>query len=192
MKRLIVVFCIVAISIVTVCLLVYVNPSYSMNELSEKLEFCYDEIESVTDEHNLENNVRITDETTYLKSFIIKINDKSQINIEFSTNASETQDGRGMFSLSYTVSDYSEENSFDILLFEDLVNSISKKQITTEFLTDFLTSPEEKYSVEKYGGSTGDYAVEKLHALNFFEDWFIGFELTYDNHAELWFSGYIK
>lgn len=192
MKRLIAIFAIVAISIVTVCLLVYVNPSYSMNELSEKLEFCYDEIESVTDEHNLENNVRITDETTYLKSFIIKINDKSQINIEFSTNASETQDGRGMFSLSYTVSDYSEENSFDILLFEDLVNSISKKQITTEFLTDFLTSPEEKYSVEKYGGSTGDYAVEKLHALNFFEDWFIGFELTYDNHAELWFSGYIK
>lgn len=192
MKRLIAIFAIVAISIVTVCLLVYVNPSYSMNALSEKLEFCYDEIESVTDEYNLENNVRITDETTYLKSFIIKINDKSQINIEFSTNASETQDGRGMFSLSYTVSDYSEENSFDILLFEDLVNSISKKQITTEFLTDFLTSPEEKYSVEKYGGSTGDYAVEKLHALNFFEDWFIGFELTYDNHAELWFSGYIK
>ena len=60
------------------------------------------------------------------------------------------------------------------------------------FVTDFLNAPEEKYSVEKYGLTGEGYAESKMYALDFFENWVIGYHLTYNNHAELWFRGRIQ
>ncbi len=192
MKKIIAVSIVVVLLVLSVCFVLFKNPTYDLYTLTEKFNACYDEIESIANEYNLENKFEVKDETKSLNEYSITVNDKSKINIEFSTNATEAQKGTGTFSISYTISDVSDDNNFDVKLFTEIVNSISGKTITTDFVTDFLTAPEEKYSVEKYGLSGDGYAVEKMYALNFWEDWVIGYNLTYNNHAELWFYGRIK
>ena len=192
MKKLITVLIVVALLVLSVCFLLFRNPTYNLDKLTEKFNKCYNGIESLTDKYNLEYKDRVTDEINSLKQYYIIVNDKQRIDITFSTNATETQKGNGTFSISYTISDVSDDNNFDVDLFTEVVNSISGKTITKVFTTEFLTASEEKYSVEKYGLSGGGYAVEKMHALNFWEDWIISYELTYDNNAELRFYGYVK
>lgn len=192
MKKLITVLIVIALLVLSICFLLFRNPTYNLDKLTEKFNKCYNGIESVTDKYNLESKDLATDETNSLKQYYIIVNDKQRIDITFSTNATETQKGNGTFSISYTISDVNDDNNFDVDLFTEIVNSISGKTITTDFVTEFLTAPEEKYSVEKYGVNGGSYDVEKMHALNFWEDWVIGYELIYDNHTELWFYGYIK
>lgn len=187
-----IIFVVVAFLVVSVSFALFRNSSYDLDALTGKFNGCYEEIELIADKHKLENNFLVTDEANLLKKYHISVNDTSNIYIEFSTNATETQKGMGYFSVSYTISDISNENSFDVELFTELVNSISGKTITADFVTEFLSAPEEKYSAQKYGLSGDGYAVEKMHALNFCEDWVVGYNLTYDNQAELWFSGYIK
>ena len=192
MKKIIAVFIIVALSLLSVCFLIFRTPYYKLETLTTRFNECYNEIELIIDKNNLESELLATDESQSLNKYYIRVTDKSRIDIEFSTNATETRKGNGTFSISYTISDVSDDNNFDVELFKEIVNSISGKAITTDFVTEFLTAPEEKYSVEKYGINGGSYDVEKMHALNFWEDWVIGYELIYDNHAELWFYGYIK
>ena len=192
MKKVIPICIIVAILVLSVCFVLFRYPSYDLKTLTEKFTINYNEIESIANEYKLESKFSVTDESKALKKCYITVNEKSRIYVEFSTTATETQTGNGTFSISYTISDVSDDNNFDIELFTEFVNSISGKEITADFLTDFLTAPEEKYSVEKYGLSDGSYAIEKMHSLNFGEDWVIGYNSTYDNHAELWFYGYIK
>ncbi len=192
MRKVIVVLVVVALSVISICSLLFRTPTYELDTLTEKFYECYNEIESITDKYNLESKDLVTDEIKSLKQYYITVNDKQRIDITFSTTATETKKGNGAFSISYTISDISDDNNFDVELFTDIVNSISGKTITTDFVTEFLTAPEEKYSVEKYGLSGGSYDVEKIHALNFWEDWVICYELTYDNHAELRFYGYVK
>ena len=192
MKKAIIVFVVVILLAFSICFVLFRNPSYDLEALAEKFNICYNEIESITNESKLESKFWVTDKSKSLKKGYIAVNDASRIDIEFSTNATATKKGRGTFSLSYTIPEVSDENYFDIGLFVKIINSISGKTTTADFVTEFLTAPEEKYSVEKYGLSGGDYAIEKMHAFNFGEDWVIGYNLTYDNHAELWFYGYIK
>ncbi len=197
MKKTITVFIVVSLLVVSFLVLssgflLFRNPYSDLDSLTEKFNICYNEIESIANEYNLENKFWVTDESKSLEKCYIKVNDKSRIDVEFSTTATETQRGKGTFSISYTISDVNDDNNFDIDLFTKIVNSISGKTITSDFVTGFLTAPKEKYSVKKYGLSGNGYAIEKMQALNFFEDWFIGYKLTYDNHAELWFYGYIK
>ena len=191
MKKTIAIVIVVALLVVFICFVMCRKPYYDLDKLTERIHGCYNEIELIIDEYNLENKVSITDKTKSLNKYYIVVNDESKINVEFSTNATETQKGNGTFSISYTISDVSDDN-FDVELFTKIVNSISGKTITNDFVTEFLTAPEEKYSVKKYGLSSDDYAISKMHALNFWEDWVIGYELTYDGYAELWFYGYIK
>ncbi len=192
MRKVIVVLVVVALSVISICSLLFRTPTYELDTLTEKFYECYNEIESITDKYNLESKDLVTDEIKSLKQYYITVNDKQRFDITFSTTATETKKGNGAFSISYTISDISDDNNFDVELFTDIVNSISGKTIITDFVTEFLTAPEEKYSVEKYGLSGGSYDVEKIHALNFWEDWVICYELTYDNHAELRFYGYVK
>ncbi len=191
MKKTITIVIVVALLVVFICFVMFRNPYYDLDKLTERIYVCYNEIELIIDEYNLENKVSITDKTKSLNKYYIVVNDESRINVEFSTNATETQKGNVTFSISYTTLDVSDDN-FDVELFTEIVNSISGKTITTDFVNEFLTAPEEKYSVKKYGLSGDDYAISKMHALNFWEDWVIGYELTYDSYAELWFYGYIK
>lgn len=191
MKRIIVIFSVVLL-VASLGYVLFINPCYDLDTLSEKFNACHIEIEAIANEHNSEKRFWVTDEEKSLNKYYISVNDTSNIYIEFFTNATEKQKGMGTFSVSYTISDASDDNDFDVELFTELVNSISGKTITADFVTEFLTAPEEKYSVQKYGLSGDGYAVEKIHALNFWEDWLIGYNLTYDNHAELWFSGYVK
>lgn len=192
MKKTITIIIVVSLVVISVYLLFPKIPSCDLEILTKKFNLCYTGIESITNKYKLENKVWVTDEAKSLKKYYISITDKARIDIEFSTTATETQKGIGVFSVSYTISDVSEDNNFDVELFTEIVNSASGRSITTDFVTDFLTAPEEKYSIEKYGLPDDGYAVEKMHALNFWEDWFIGYNLTYDNHAEIWFYGYIK
>jgi len=191
MKKLIAIFFIVALSVFSVCFVLFRNPTCELEELAEKFDVCYNEIELITNKYNFENKFCITDEYKLLRKYYIVINDKSRIDVEFSTNATEAQKGYGTFSISYIISDVSDYNNFDVGLFSEIVNSISGKKVTNEFVTDFLTSEEEKYPSEKYGISGDGYVIEKIHALNFFEEWFIGYNLNYYNQAELWLYGYI-
>lgn len=192
MKRIIVIFIAVVLLVASFGYVLFRNPSYDLDTLSKKFNAYYIEIEAIANENNLEDRFWITDEAKSLKKYHISVNDTSNIYIEFSTNATEKQKGMGTFSVSYTVSDISTDNNFDVKLFTAIVNSVSGKKITTDFVTEFLNAPEEEYSVEKYGLSYGGHAVEKMHALNFWEDWIIGYNLTYDNHAELWFYGRVR
>ncbi len=166
--------------------------TYDSDTLTEKFEECYNEIDSIVDRYSIESRYWVTDESQLLREYYLVLSDKSIIDIEFSTYATESQKGNGTFSISYTIPNISDENNFDVELFTEIANSVSGKTITADFVTEFLTAPEEKYSVEKYGLNGGGYAVEKMHALNFWEDWVIGYELTYDGYAKLWFYGYIK
>lgn len=192
MKRIIVIFIAVVLLVASFGYVLFRNPSYDLDTLSKKFNACYIEIEAIANGNNLEDRFWVTDEANSLKKYHISVNDTSNIYIEFSTNATETQKGMGYFSVSYTISDIGDENSFDVELFTELVNSISGKTITADFVTEFLTAPEEKYSVQKYGLSGDGYAVEKMHALDFLEDRVIGYNLTYDNHADLWFYGRVR
>lgn len=192
MKKQISVLVVVSLLVLSVCFLLFRTRSYELDILTERIHVCYNELELIIDEYNLETKVSITDKTKSLNKYYIVVNDESRINVEFSTNSTDTQKGNGTFSISYTISDVSDDSNFDVELFTEIVNSISGKTITTDFVTEFLTAPEEKYSVKKYGLSGDDYAISKMHALNFWEDWVIGYELTYDGYAELWFYGYIK
>lgn len=185
-------FTVAVLAVLTFCFILFRNPSYDLNKLTENFNTCYNDLEAVANDNNLKNSFFPIDKDLPLRYYTIKVNDKSQITILFMTNATKIKKGNATFSLSYTVSDISEDNNFDAELFTQFVNSISGKEITSDFVTDFLTSPEEKYSSQKYGVSGDGYATEKIKALNFFEDWVIGYNLTYDNHAELWLYGYIK
>lgn len=191
MKRIIVIFIAVVLLVASFGYVLFRNPSYDLDTLSKKFNAYYIEIEAIVNENNLEDRFWVTDEAKSLKKYHISVNDTSNIYIEFSTNATEKQKGMGTFSVSYTVSDISTDNNFDVKLFTAIVNSVSGKKITTDFVTEFLNAPEE-YSVEKYGLSYGGYAVEKMHALDFWEDRVLGYNLTYDNHAELWFYGRVR
>ena len=193
MKKVIVLIFVIASLLPVLCVVLFFVPtSYDLSELTEKFNVCYDGVEAIANKYNLENKFYITDEVKLLKSGYIKINNKSGINVEFSTNATKTQKSEGVFCVSYTISDIGTDNNFDIELFVELVNSISGKTITNDFVTDFLNAPEEKYSVEKYGLTGEGYAESKMYALDFFENWVIGYHLTYNNHAELWFRGRIQ
>ena len=189
MKKIAIVFSL--LFVLSFFLFFFRNSSYTLNELTDKFDECYNEIESITDKYNLNYKCLVTNKVQSLKDFSIIINDNSNIDIRFSSNATETKKGSGMFSISYTISNVSDD-IFDIKLFTELANSISGKTITSTFVYEFLTAPEEKYSAKKYGLSGDGYDIEKMYALNFLEDWFIGYNLTYDNHAELWLYGYIK
>ncbi len=191
MKRIIVIFIAVVLLVASFGYVLFRNPSYDLDTLSKKFNAYYIEIEAIANENHLEDRFWVTDEAKSLKKYHISVNDTSNIYIEFSTNATEKQKGMGTFSVSYTVSDISTDNNFDVKLFTAIVNSVSGKKITTDFVTEFLNAPEE-YSVEKYGLSYGGYAVEKMHALDFWEDRVLGYNLTYDNHAELWFYGRVR
>ncbi|MBR6551602.1 MAG: hypothetical protein IKT89_02055, partial [Clostridia bacterium] len=196
MKKKIFLSIVIVLILTSICCALFVSPTYELDVITEKLNVCCTEVESILNDYKLENKenkVIVKDANTpSLKWYYVKLNDKSNIVIDFSTNATKTQKGYATFTISYSISDVSEYNDFDVELFTKFVNSVSGKKISTDFVTEFLTSPEEKYSSEKYGESNEDYAVSKMHALNFFEDWFIGYQLTYDNHAELWLYGRTK
>lgn len=192
MKRIIVIFIAVVLFVASFGYVLFRNPSYTLDALSEKFNACHNGIETIANEHNLKDRFWITDEARSLKKYHISVNDISNIYIEMLTNATETQRGIGTFSISYTISDVSDDNNFNIELITEFINSISGKKISTDFVTEFLAAPEEKYSVEKYGLTGEGYAESKMYALDFFENWVIGYNLTYDNHAELWFRGRIQ
>lgn len=192
MKKFITASIVLALVVFSVCFVAFRNTFYNLNTLTEKLNACYNGIESIVNEQNLENKCSLIDENMLLNEYCITVNGNARIDITFETNATKTQKGYGRFSLSYTIYDIGDDNNFDVELFTDFVNSISGKTVTTDFVTEFLTAPEDKYSCKKYGLSGDGYAVKKMHSLNFWEDWIIGYELTYDNQATLWFYGYIK
>ncbi len=93
MKKIIAIFIVVAIFLfIQFCI-----PTYDFATLTEKFNACYSEIESITDKHNLENKFWVTDESQLLNKYYIIVNDKASIDVEFSTNATETQKGNGTF-----------------------------------------------------------------------------------------------
>ena len=192
MKRIIVIFIAVVLLVASFGYVLFRNPSYDLDTLSKKIDVCYIEIEAIANENNLGDIFWITDEAKSLKKYHISVNDTSNIYIEFSTNATEKQKGMGTFSVSYTVSDINTDNNFDVELFTAIVNSVSEKKITTDFVIGFLNAPEEEYSVRKYGMTGEGYDISKMYALDFGENRIIGYNLTYDNYAELWFYGRVR
>ncbi len=184
MKKLIPFFAVAVLVISALCLILFRIPSYDLNKLTENFNACYNDLEAVANDNNLKNSFFPIDKDLPLRYYTIKLNNKSQITVQFTTSATESKKGNGTFSVSYTISDISDDNNFDKELFTEIVNSVSGKEVSVDFVTEFLASPEEE--------SSNGYAKEKIKPLNFFEDWVIGYNETYDNHAELWLYGYIK
>lgn len=112
------------------------------------------------------------------------------ISIEFQSNADEKSKGKETVLIYYNIK---KGNSFDVELFVELVNGVSGRNITVEQCNNFLSDPEEKHPIEKYGFSKDENCViAKYERLNFWEDWMYSYYLHKDGTQEFDFWGLTK
>ena len=130
MKKIIALFIVVVLIVLSVCMLLFRKLSYDLDDLTEKFNVCYSRIDLVTNKHELESKFNKTNDADSLSEYHISVNEKSNINVEFSSTATETKRGSGMFCVSYTISDVSDYNNFDVELFmtisfnDELMNDV--------------------------------------------------------------------
>lgn len=124
------------------------------------------------------------------KEMCISVGQGSKINILLQNSGYNSSKGTESFSLEY----YADSNGeFDIELFCELANTLSKKPISAKACNEFISSSDDKYSAEKYGYKKADnMLVYKYYPLNYFEDWGL-FYTEYTQHEKvLSFGGSIK
>ena len=122
----------------------------------------------------------------------IKITDDSYIDVDvYWNNMRET------FSITYLnqLKDENEQNRYiNKHLFVDLVNEVSGKEITLEYINDFLYSSEDKYPSIKAGYEKDEKytIINKKDSFGFFPDWQTSYLLRKDLSEEFRFSGLTK
>ena len=124
--------------------------------------------------------------------YTIKITDDSSIDVDvYWNNKIET------FSITYLnqLKDENEQNRYiNKHLFVDLVNEVSGKEITLEYINDFLYSSEDKYPSIKAGYEKDEKytIINKKDSFGFFPDWQTSYLLRKDLSEEFRFSGLTK
>ena len=164
-------------------------PLYDYYESVDLCNTLYNDVEFFLYDYNL-SVVEVDKDGEYNVGDIF-INDKQKIRIDYTNDTHYKGRANSVFSISYTVTEISKDNYFDVELFTELVNLNSKKKIKVDFVNEFLISTEDKYSSTKYGFSGEDFEISKQHSFDFFENWIIGYQQTEDKYAELWFYGCI-
>ena len=122
----------------------------------------------------------------------IKITDNSSIDVDVYWN-----NMREAFSITYLnqLKDENEQNRYiNKHLFVDLVNEVSGKEITLEYINDFLYSSEDKYPSIKAGYEKDEKytIINKKDSFGFFPDWQTSYLLRKDLSEEFRFSGLTK
>lgn len=170
---------------------------YITIEQSQKNFSVYqDSLQKIADQYDLKLTAKedknIENQDSY-KDFIITVSSNSVIEIRVINSAYESKKGVESFSIQYGISEIDSVSDYNIPLFIDLVNSVSGREISADFCTEFLNAPENKYSAEKYGYKklNGEIIAKQL-PLNFFEDWNISYILSKDNEGILTFGGLTK
>lgn len=151
-------------------------------------------LQEIVKKYNLvleEKISKIEGSSDEIKEFHI-VSTNFEIVIWLGNSAIDSNKGVESFTVDYYLQksnfcdDYSE---FNLDLFVDLVNCISAKKISGDMCRDFLDSPENKYSSEKYGYTKREEEnVKKVYPLNFFEDWVL-FYTSNSNGEVLTFGG---
>ena len=124
--------------------------------------------------------------------YTIKITDDSSIDVDvYWNNKIET------FSITYLnqLKDEKEQNRYiNKHLFVDLVNEVSGKEITLEYINDFLYSSEDKYPSIKAGYEKDEKytIINKKDSFGFFPEWQTSYLLRKDLSEEFRFSGLTK
>ena len=115
----------------------------------------------------------------------INISETQNLYINFSNYVSSENDrGAERYYIVYSIDNSTE--TFDIDLIVSIINEISGKEITKEYVERFLsTLKEESYEYDDYGSDE----VYEYHPLNFFEDWSISYWIQSDGCQELTFEG---
>lgn len=125
---------------------------------------------------------------TPIQEFSIIINDTQYINIRLSNSCYADKTGREEFLITYKKQNSTDE--FNKALFIKLVNAVSGKTITEDYIEKFLSAVEDQYSPEKHGLVKRDNEIiRKYDVLNFGEDWRISYSLFDNKTEELFFVG---
>lgn len=124
------------------------------------------------------------------KEMYISVGQGSKINILLQNSEYNSSKGSESFLLEYYVGCNDE---FDIELFCELANTLSKKSISARTCNEFIASSDNKYLAERYGYKMADNMLTyKYYPLNYFEDCGL-FYTEYTQHEKvLSFSGVVK
>lgn len=161
---------------------------------SEKNFNLYEEnLYRIVEEKNLslskiESDISSTD-TSVVRNYEVLLNDSQIIHVNLSNIVVEPSDsGAENFRVCYHIDNSSQNFEVDTMV--SLINTVSGKKVTKEYIDWFLSASEEECSAEKYGMTkTEDKVVYKFKPLNFLEDWVISYVLYDDGAQELVFRG---
>lgn len=150
-------------------------------------------LEDVVNEYGAElietMDINIEDQDSYM-DLGIEISNDETIAIRMINSAYDSKKGTESFSIDYVLNNEDDDHQFNIDLFVELVNCISKKPISTTFCEEFLDAPENVYSAEDYGHSKQNgEIIFKLYSFNFSEDWTLCYILYEDQTERLTFGG---
>ncbi len=124
------------------------------------------------------------------KEMYISVGQGSKINILLQNSEYNSSKGSESFLLEYY---FDRNDEFDIELFCELANTLSKKSISARTCNEFIASSDNKYLAERYGYKMADNMLTyKYYPLNYFEDCGL-FYTEYTQHEKvLSFSGVVK
>jgi len=153
------------------------------------------QISDIANSHNLkmieEIDPNIGDDISILRVVRITLSEQEYVVVRLGNSG-----GRESFGVYYYNS--LENNGKDISrinidLFVELINEISGKKVTKDFIVDFLTSPEEKYKSDKTGRTKmDDELISKAYDFNFTSDWSVIYALYKNQDEILCFVGLTK
>lgn len=114
---------------------------YITIEQSQKNFSVYqDSLQKIADQYDLKLTAKedknIENQDSY-KDFIITVSSNSVIEIRVINSAYESKKGVESFSIQYGISDIDSVSDYNIPLFIDLVNSVSGREISADFCTEF-------------------------------------------------------
>ena len=181
--------------------LIHIN-KMSSGESLENFDTYVEKIDNVLQDHGYSNKVYVFS-PTYIdcieQNCRITFSDDKIIYITFINNGitnfdSPSDKGIEQFNVKLVMNhDYIpiQYSSDDLSLFCDIVNCISRWNLSEDYCNEFLNAPEEKYLSDRYMGyeKKNDDFISKRKAINFFENWLISYDLKRNLTETLEFEG---
>jgi len=159
--------------------------SLAIERSKRNFKACENAIIEITNRYGLEIREEFDENIDSYKFLLIKINENSQISVWM------IMSGKELLSIRYE--SINKNDNFDVEFFVKIVNAISGKKVTKNFIQDFLDAPEEDFSPLRYGiGKSENQLVFKHEFLNWWADYAISYELDTNMTETLYFQGLTK
>ena len=181
----------IPIVLVLILLLMIDRKSISSEKSKKNFEYYKTKISMIVKENNYEMTEKnhIKEEQSAFKRLVITIDVDQTIEIWLSNPATQNRRSREKVNFIYTKNNNTKD--FNLEFFIKIVNEISGRKITKEYVFEFLSDSEEQRSPKRYGiDKSKEKKVFKYEFLNWWENWSIGYSLYENEKEELTFWGH--